>query len=133
MSALLIISGTKLDVLALRAILPKNGTKFNINKQQANEKELKSNSPSSINLVLSRKGFRNLEGQIKDTISYIEKNSPWLHKAVECTGVDEAYISFACEKEITPASFYYFPHDLLRTVGNIGLGIRLSLFYCSAD
>lgn len=86
-----------------------------------------------MNVSISRKGFKNLDGQMKDAVVFLQKNKVAIKEVMKAKGLEEAFISFPCTMENSLAAFYYFPPELALVAGELGLGMRLSLFKCSSN
>ena len=86
---------------------------------------------SGLGIQVSAADLANLNAQIRGTLLYLTKNQSELKKLATYRGVDEAYLSFAMEQEDEIALFVYFPADLVKLAGDIGLGIHICQFRCS--
>jgi hypothetical protein len=77
-----------------------------------------------------------VQSQVRDAIAFLRMNRDEIRRAVEFAGVDDARLDFGrfCRlSNDVVAQFDYFPPELLRLTGELGLGIEVSLYLVSDE
>jgi hypothetical protein len=83
-------------------------------------------------ILVSKADFDNLEGQIKDVISYLKRNNKKLLLLTKTKGIELATLDFGIDARTDGKDHLMqsetFPSELLRLAGNLGLSIEISLY-----
>ncbi len=130
MSVIIWFTGKALDCESISTVFPRAKILDERSRSDRFQKR-KYSEPRSANILVSRKGFKNLDGQMKDAVVFLQKNKVAIKKVMKTKGLEEAFISFPCTMENSLVAFYCFPPELALVAGELGLGMRLSLFKCS--
>lgn len=69
-----------------------------------------------------------LPAQVKDAIGFLTKHQTELQRLRDYPGVDDMRLDFGYDRRDVAAQFDYLPPDLLARVGELGIGIELSLY-----
>jgi hypothetical protein len=86
------------------------------------------NKESGIQIVTSDAPFDRLDLQIKETISFLKKNRVEVKRLSRMPGIKWFKIDFAIDKRDAFGQFDYFPPELLKLAGDLGLGLELSQY-----
>jgi len=90
---------------------------------------------SGISIVTSKADFDNLKIQIKDTISFLQRNKEKLKCISTTKEIQYATLNFGVDSTIHKNMFSQsevFPNKLLRIAGELGLDLEISLYLKSA-
>ena len=83
-------------------------------------------------ILVSDADFDNIEGQIKDAISYLKRNNKKLLVLTKTKGIKFATLDFGIDARIDGKEHLTqsetFPSKLLQLAGNLGLSIEISLY-----
>ena len=128
MSCVLRIGGEELDADALlnRVTLPA----YRVDRK-GNPRPIRSRGvfeASTIHIDVSGAGFAGLPTQVADAITFLGANADAVRTAVLFPGVGYATLDFAVESKDVAIDSSYFPPDLLRRAGELGVGIELSVY-----
>lgn len=89
---------------------------------------------SGFNVPVSDSPGTDVQGQICDALTFLSENQDELQQVVRFPGVDSVRLDFGINCRLSDevlAQFDYYPPDLLRLAGEIGLGIEISLYSVS--
>jgi len=85
---------------------------------------------SGFTLVASEAEFTDLDRQVQDVIGFIQKHAAWLEALVAYPGAEFTSFDFGVEiLSGTPIPSVYFPPDLVKAAGHIGLGLQASIYW----
>ena len=84
--------------------------------------------------VVSDADYNDLNGQIKEAIKFLKKNSKYLdtistNKTVETFALDFAFNS-RIDRKIVEVQCDYFPSELIKLAGNLNISIWLTQWPC---
>jgi hypothetical protein len=129
MSCILRVSGKDFDV---DQILKESGLKaYKIyRKGELSERKTEGefNSDSGFAIEVSKADFDKLAVQIEDAINFLKVNQQSLTIVGKAPGKDYYLLDFAFHKRDVAVQYDYFPAELLRLAGNLGIGIELSCY-----
>src|SRR5262245_40299738 len=126
MPCVLRIGGAELDVDELLRAVPLSA--YRIDRKGASQR-LASRGPyeeSAIHVDVSQAAFEDLPGQLADALAFLTRNADALRQAVGFPGVERATLDFAIAARDVAIDSSYLPPEVLRTAGNLGIGIELS-------
>jgi hypothetical protein len=130
MSCVLRIGGKELDADALLASVQLPAYRVD-HKGEPRPRPLRSRGvfeASAIHIDVSEADFADLPTQVADAIAFLESNVDAVRTAVLFPGVGYATLDFAVESKDVAIDSSYFPPDLLRRAGELGVGIELSVY-----
>jgi hypothetical protein len=76
----------------------------------------------------SRKGFDNLNGQIRDAVRFLTKWRREILKLTRCPEVKDACLDFGIWRRDVVGQVDRFPAELIQSAGRAGIGIMLSAY-----
>jgi hypothetical protein len=91
---------------------------------------------SGFNVVVSEAPGSDVQSQIRDALAFVKANCIDIQRAVQFPGVERAYLDFGIHCRLNnevAAQYDYYPPDLLRLAGELGLGIEISLYPAETD
>ena len=80
----------------------------------------------SFHVATSDAGWCDLERQIGDTIEFLRNHRQDVAYVMSFPGVSEAELDFAVARRDVAVQNDYFPAELLRLAGDLGIGINIS-------
>lgn len=90
------------------------------------------NQQSGFNVEVSAAEMNDLDGQIRDACNFLRAHQAALSTVSGWPGVEDLRLDFAIELRIgqaeVVAQFDYFPPELVRLAGALGLGLEMSLY-----
>jgi hypothetical protein len=90
-------------------------------------------SQSGFNIVVSKKPFSDFAGQVRDAVTFLERQRRAVQALRRRNGVDGATLDFGVERRGDAiVQCQVFPEDLVRLAGQLGLALELS-FYPEPD
>jgi hypothetical protein len=92
----------------------------------------KKNINSGVNVEVSRAEFENPKRQIRDAIAFLVKHRRAVQRLRNTVGVEEITLDFAIADREVAAQFDYFPPELIRSAGSLGIGIEVSRYHAFA-
>ncbi len=134
MSCTLSIIGEKLDVDALDAQLALPGFHKNYKgRPRYRTKPEKEKLPYSyMSTTVSEAGFDEFEQQVQDVIAYLRQHYDILKQVKEVTAVQYFNLDFGINYKNKFRQGLYFPKELIRLAGELGMCIEASV-YTSGD
>lgn len=92
--------------------------------------------PSRRSRTFENSGFRadvssvsgDLKAQAADALTFLTTHEAELQRVRRFLGVTDAWLDFGYYFREGPAQFDFLPPDLLARAGNLGIGIKLSLY-----
>ena len=94
-------------------------------------------SSSGFTIAVSDAAWSDLAAQVSDACGFLERHAGELHTLSQLGAVEDIRLDFPIELRIghdaVVAQFDYFPPDLVRAAGNLGIGIELSTYACSEE
>ena len=92
---------------------------------------------SGFNVAVSDAGLAKLTEQISDACVFLERHADELRALSLLEAVEDVTIDFPISLRVgtnsVVAQFDYFPPALLKAAGNLGIGLELSTYLCSAE
>jgi hypothetical protein len=88
----------------------------------------KKHPSSGFNCEVSRKGFGNVSGQIRDAVRFLTKWRREILKLTRCPEVEDAFLNFGIWKRDVVGQFDHCPAELIQSAGRVGIGITLSAY-----
>ena len=134
MSCILTIRGKNLDIDALlsKSKLKPYRKSYKGQPRMKSKPEGEKLSFSSFSIEMSKAGFDNLKKQIADTVRYLKRNKDKLACIATTKEIQHACLDFGIDLRIDGKKILiqsdYFPSELLKLAGELGLGIELSLY-----
>jgi len=130
------VSGENLDIDALlaftslvpRHVVRKGQPRFERSKHIAGY--------SGFNVSVSDASGTDVQSQVRDALAFLQMNREDIQRAVQFPGVEHARLDFGVHCRLSngiAAQFDYYPPDLLRLAGELGLGIEISLYPVTAE
>jgi len=81
-------------------------------------------------LVASEADFSDLDRQVQDVNAFMQRNTSWLQALVLYPGADFTSFDFGVEVPSgTVIPSVYFPPDLVKAAGHIGIGLQASIYW----
>jgi hypothetical protein len=94
-------------------------------------------STSGFRVAVSEAEWSDLPRQISDARAFLERHSGELRELAMLEGIEDMRLDFPIELRIgrsnVVAQFDYFPPELLKLAGDLGVGIELSTYPCSDE
>lgn len=81
---------------------------------------------SGFKMVASTADLADFEGQIRDVVQFLTENFDDLSKLKSEPGVDDIRLDFGLSFRKVCAQYEYFPPELIRLAGALGMGIEVS-------
>ena len=130
MSCMFRIAGVKLDVDGLLASVPlastmsfrKGEPRFRTNPKG------KRNKDSGAAFLVSNADFDQFEKQKRDAVAFLKAKKAVIRRIMNWPGVDGGELDFGVGARDVIIQCEYFPAELLRLAGGLGLDIELSLY-----
>jgi hypothetical protein len=97
-------------------------------KSAARKSKGKVYESSGLHVEVSDADFIDLEGQVKDAITFMERNKVELERLREFPGVEGLTLDFGIARRDFITQCDYFPPELLYLAGGLGFGIELSQY-----
>jgi hypothetical protein len=92
---------------------------------------------SGFSVDVSRAPWSDLRGQIADACRFLEQHADELRVLTGLSSVEDIRLDFPSELRIgrnnVVAQFDYFPPELLKAAGDLGVGIELSTYPATTD
>lgn len=89
----------------------------------------RTNAKSGFNIVISKKPFSDFEGQVREAVTFLEKQRRAIQALRRRHGVEGAVLDFGVERRADAAvQVQVFPEDLVRLAGQLGLALELSFY-----
>ena len=135
MPCMLRISGPNLDIDSLiqhialepetvcRKGEPKFGSRPNGNKHQK----------SGADYLVSDAEFEDFEGQQSDAVEYLKLHETEIKAILSFSGVEGVVLDFGISRREVAVQCDYFPPELIKLAGELGLGIELSQYPLSDE
>ena len=83
---------------------------------------------SGARYLVSNADFDNFEEQKRDAISFLRNNANSIREIISISGIDNAELNFGIDRRDVPVQSDFFPAELLRLTGELGIGIMLSQY-----
>ena len=83
---------------------------------------------SGASYLASLADFDEFEQQISDSIKYLKQNNKLIQEIMSLPDVDEASLDFGINKRDVIVQCDFFPLELIKIAGELGLGIELSQY-----
>lgn len=131
MSCGLSIIGVKLDIDTFVKKSQIDGFKKSYKGEPINAVNSRVSKYSFVSIVTSDADFNDIIGQINDTLMFLEKYRENLKHIATTEGIDYATINFGVDSTISEDSLtqnFYFPIELVKICGELGIGIELSIY-----
>lgn len=125
------VSGKNLDIDALLASISLVPCHVERKGQPRFERSKRIATYSGFNVSTSDAPGTDVPSQVRDTVAFLQTNREDLQQVMHFPGVEDARLDFgiACRLgDEVAAQFDYYPPDLLRLAGELGLGIEISLY-----
>jgi hypothetical protein len=97
-------------------------------RSSASKSNSKIHETSGLNVDVSKADFDNLDGQIRDAISFLEQHKMELERLCRFPGVERLTLDFGIAKRDVIAQSDYFPAELLYLAGSLEISIELSQY-----
>lgn len=91
------------------------------------------NEDSGMNVSVSTREFSELENQIEDAILFLENHRQELRRLRAFSGVDRIALDFPIEERDVPVQRSSFPAELLSLMGELGVGLLVSIYPRTTD
>jgi len=97
---------------------------------------LKPEGPKSLNsglaILVSESNWEDFNSQVKNSLSFLKRNKEKLQYITLTKGIEYAVLDFGITLRIDNDKLLYqtnyFPKELLKICGNLGIGIELSIY-----
>jgi hypothetical protein len=86
------------------------------------------NKSSGLRIDVSEAAFDDVQGQIRDAVSFLKRNEAELRRLCKFPGVEGVTLDFGIAMRDVIAQYDYFPPELLYLAGSLGIGIELSQY-----
>lgn len=86
------------------------------------------NQRSGVHISVSDADFDDFAGQVTEAIDFLRKNNVELQRLCGWGGVDDVTLDFGIERRDVALQCDYFPAELVRLAGLLGMGIELSQY-----
>ena len=88
---------------------------------------------SGAHYCVSEAEFNEFEKQKKDAIKYLNENEEKIESIQKLAGIESVFLDFGIEQRDVFVQSDFFPPELIRLAGKLGLGIELSQYPISDD
>ena len=99
-------------------------------KTKPNEKK---HLHSGAHYCVSEAEFNEFEKQKEDVIKYLNENEEKIESIQKLAGIESVFLDFGIEQRDVFVQSDFFPPELIRLAGKLGLGIELSQYPPSDD
>jgi hypothetical protein len=130
MSCMLRIAGVKLDIDRLLAAVPLKPTMSYRKGEPCRKTEPRGrrNKYSGAGFLVSDADFDQFDEQKKDAIAFLKAKKAVIRKIMRWPGVDGGGLDFGIKRRDVFVACDYFPEELVRLAGGLGLSIELSQY-----
>lgn len=87
----------------------------------------------SVSAAASNAEFEEFEKQVKDVIRYLKRNKEKLAHIATTKGVEFAFLDFGVRREVKFCQEIYFPPQLVKLAGELGLSLQVSIYPSDED
>ena len=99
----------------------------------ASQPEGRRNDRSGLNLVVSEADFDEFPRQVREAAAFLHDHRSELARLRDFRGVDDLTLDFGIARRDVVVQNDYFPPELLRIAGELGMGIELSQYPVGDD
>lgn len=128
MSAILRVAGKSFDVDDYVKNCPFKIVMIYRRGEKKTPKSSRTNERSGLNIEVSSIDFDNYEGQLEESLSFMQKNEVELTRLRDFPGVDTICIDYGADIHPPGWCSFYFPHALLLKAGEMKIDLELSIY-----